>query len=106
MNGCVIPAPAPCANTKHARACGGRIRIAETEAWSAISILSCLVLTAFIRSDRVLLMGAPCEIKQQMPSGFNKRCCRPLHPATVMLTRPIQARSLRAYVDAQFVNFR
>src|ERR1700730_4029457 len=52
MKGWVIPAPAPWANTKHARAALGRIRSAETEAAFPISMSSFCVLATFILSDR------------------------------------------------------
>src|SRR5712672_740131 len=52
MNGWVIPAPAPWANTKHARAFGGRSRSAETGPAFPISMSSFWALAIFIRSNR------------------------------------------------------
>src|SRR4029450_7174163 len=55
MNGWVIPAPAPWAKTKHARAFGGRSRSAETEPALPISISSFCALAGFIYSNRYSL---------------------------------------------------
>src|ERR1700722_17458803 len=52
MKGWVVPAPAPWAKTKHARACEGRFRSAENWPAFALSMLSCCGLTAFISSAR------------------------------------------------------
>src|SRR6476646_5290973 len=46
MNGCVIPAPAPWAKTKQARARGGCIRMAETESALPVSMVNCCILAA------------------------------------------------------------
>src|SRR6516162_4004212 len=46
--GWVMPAPAPCANTKQARASRGRIRSAETAPDVPTSILSFCATTSFI----------------------------------------------------------
>src|SRR5713101_380603 len=51
MNACVIPAPAPWAKTKHARASVGRSRSAETEPAFPISMSNLCALAIFIGSD-------------------------------------------------------
>src|SRR4029077_19096988 len=49
MNGCAMPAPAPCANTKQAVARGGARRRAETRARASTSMVIGLVFGSDIR---------------------------------------------------------
>src|SRR5258707_6871338 len=67
MNGWVIPAPAPWAKTKHARAFGGRSRSAETDPAFTISMSSFCTLAIFIRSNRYSL---------HHPQGHGRQRCK------------------------------
>src|SRR5690348_6836085 len=53
MNACVIPAPAPCANTKQARGRAGRFNSAETAV-----VLPTSILSSFGRSSFIMTMQA------------------------------------------------
>src|ERR1700749_1280541 len=53
MNGWLIPAPAPWANTKHAVARAGRVSNAETEPALPVSILSLSALTTVITLEPI-----------------------------------------------------
>src|ERR1700722_1376982 len=70
MNGWVIPAPAPCANTRQACADGGRSSSAETTfALPTFSFNSC-ALTAFISLSPGTWKRPDCPFKDRAPHSL------------------------------------
>src|SRR6185437_2736567 len=88
MKACVMPAPAPWANTKPARGCGGRVNSAETAPALLVAIESCW--TSILVIERASPAGRKDATHGQ---GWSDRItrCRGLKELATALERHVQS---------------